>query len=324
LSHAYFIKLGRFIADSLGYVKGDVVYAPMPMFHINPLGYGAVAALTACAGVLGTQRFKAEEFWDTVKQVEATAIVLHSTPTKMLLRNVSREDSNGHRVRVAYFAGPDFLEKFDVPIGVSGYGSTEAGGLCHLWLNRVGDDPLAEEGSLCYTGRARFDVDAKISPDGEILVRETAPNTLFSGYLRNGTIDRSIDEEGWFHTGDRGRFDGHGNLVFIERASESIRVNGEYVPIDYVERRLEVALPNTEFAIGAKSDPISGQRVVLFVAESEFDTKRLCAEIDALPKLMRPVQIKVIRALPRDTGVNKVQRRRLGDEPVLRSIDLTT
>jgi len=323
LSHAYFLRLGRFIADSLGYVKGDVVYAPMPMFHINPLGYGVVAALTANAGVVGAQRFKAEEFWDTVKRINATAVILHATPTKLLLRNATKEQSAGHQVRVAYFAGPDFLDKFDVPLGMSAYGSTEAGGLCHLWLNRVGDDPLAEEGALHYAGRARFDVEAKISDAGEILVRGSSSNTLFSGYLRNGSLDPSVDEDGWFHTGDRGRLDVHGNLVFIERASESIRVNGEYVPIEYVEKRLETALGNTEFAIGARPDPISGQRVVLFVAESEFDTDRLCTEIAALPKLMQPVQIRVIRALPRDTGVNKVQRRRLDDEVVLREIDLS-
>lgn len=78
-SHTYFIRLGRFIADSMGYTWQDVVYAPMPMFHINPLGYGVVAGLTAGTSVLGTARFTSAGFWNTVKRIGATAAVLHGT-----------------------------------------------------------------------------------------------------------------------------------------------------------------------------------------------------------------------------------------------------
>jgi len=51
-----------------------------------------------------------------------------------------------------------------------------------------------------------------------------------------------------------------------------------------------------------------------FLLACADDTK---AVIEALPRIMRPVEILRIAALPRDTGVNKVQRRRLVDQPVL-------
>jgi acyl-CoA synthetase (AMP-forming)/AMP-acid ligase II len=142
-------------------------------------------------------------------------------------------------------------------------------------------------------------------------------DTLFSGYLRDGVIDPSVDERGWFHTGDRGRMDQYGNMVFIERLSEAIRVNGEYVPIDYVERKLETEAGLSEFAIWSRPDDVSGQRVILFVTDPNFDLARTTAVIATLPKIMRPVEILRLAALPRDTGVNKVQRRRLAVEPVL-------
>lgn len=317
LSHAYFLKLGRFIADSMGYVRNDVVFAPMPMFHINPLGYGVVAAWTAGAGVIGTERFSARGFWNTVKKIGATALVLHITPLQMLMREDGIDESAAHCVKVVFGATNEFLEKFDIPIGITAYGSTEAGGLCHTWHIRQGDAVMAEEGPTHYAGRARFDVEVKLSEEGEILVRERASNSLFSGYLRNGVLDRSADSEGWFHTGDRGRIDQLGNLIFIERASESIRVNGEYVPIDFVERTLEADAGLSEFAIWSRPDSISGQRVMLWVADFNFDLEKILAVINGLPKIMRPVEILQVAALPRDTGVNKVQRRRLHDEPVL-------
>jgi carnitine-CoA ligase len=316
-SHTYFIRLGRFIADSMGYTWRDVVYAPMPMFHINPLGYGVVAGLTAGASVFGTSRFSAADFWNTVRRIGATAAVLHGTPLKMLTNDTTPQDSAGHHLRCVFFASEAFLTRFSVPMGITLYGSTEAGGLCHLWQLRPGDAEPAAEGPTQYAGRARFDMQAKLSDEGEILVRQLSEHTMFSGYLRDGVIDPAVDEQGWFHTGDRGRMDQYGNLVFIERLSEAIRVNGEYVPIDYVERKLETEAGLSEFALWSRPDEISGQRAVLFVTDPNFDLARTKAVIATLPKIMRPVEILRIAALPRDTGVNKVQRRRLSGEPVL-------
>lgn len=316
-SHTYFIRLGRFIADSMGYTWRDVVYAPMPMFHINPLGYGVVAGLTAGASTLGTSRFSTTGFWNTVQRIGATALVLHGTPLKLLLQQTSTQESEGHSLRCVFFASEEFLSKFKVPMGITLYGSTEAGGLCHLWQLRPGDTEPAPEGPTLYAGRVRFDMDCKLSDEGEILVRELSRDTLFSGYLRDGVIDPSVDAHGWFHTGDRGRIDPYGNLVFIERLSEAIRVNGEYVPIDYVERKLETEAGMTEFALWSKPDPVSGQRPVLYVTDRQLDLAQVTAVIQSLPSIMRPVEILWIEALPRDTGVNKVQRRRLPDQAVL-------
>lgn len=316
-SHTYFIRLGRFIADNMGYTWRDTVYAPMPMFHINPLGYGVVGGLTAGASTLGTSKFSAASFWSTVKRIGATAVVLHGTPLKMLLQQTSAQDSEGHSLRSAFFASEEFLKKFSIPMGITLYGSTEAGGLCHIWQLRPNDMEPASEGTTLYAGRVRFDMDCKLSEEGEILVRERSKDTMFSGYLRDGVIDPSVDENGWFHTGDRGRLDQYGNLIFIERLSEAIRVNGEYVPIDFVERKLETEMGLTEFALWSKPDPVSGQRPVLYVTNANLDVDRATTVIQSLPGIMRPVEILWIEALPRDTGVNKVQRRRLVEQNVL-------
>lgn len=323
LSHGYFLHLGRFVADSLGYATNDVVFAPMPMFHINPLGYGVVAAWTAGAGIIGTKKFSVSKFWGVVKSIGATSIVLHFAAMKMLLESTNRSQSIGHRIRSALCVDSEFLRKFDISIGTTAYGSTEAGGLCHMWHTRAGDASPIAEGQLFYGGCARFDIEAKISESGEILVRELIPNTLFSGYLKNGVIDPAVDDDRWFHTGDRGRMDSFGGLVFIERMSESIRVNGEYVPIDYVERHLQATAGIKEFAIWSRLDSVSGQQVVLWMTDSNFDVNRMSESIQMLPKFMRPVEIVVIERLPRDSGVNKIQRRRLSGEPAIRSLTVT-
>lgn len=320
LSHGYFLRLGRFVADTLGYVLNDVVFAPMPMFHINPLGYGVVSAWTAAAGVIGTDKFSVSRFWDITRKIGATSVVLHFASMKMLLEKTDHSHSIGHRVRSALCVNAQFLEKFKVPIGTTAYGSTEAGGLCHMWHVRPGDASQVPEGQLSYGGRARFEIEAVISASGEILLRERAPQTLFSGYLKDGVVVSALDEDGWFHTGDRGRFDDPGGLVFIERMSESLRVNGEFVPIDYVERHLEATAGIREFAIWGRPHAISGQQVVLWVTDGGFDPVRMADSIQLLPKFMRPGEIVVIEKLPRDTGVSKIQRRRLSEEQPVRTL----
>jgi long-chain acyl-CoA synthetase len=63
-------------------------------------------------------------------------------------------------------------------------------------------------------------VEVRIGADDEILVR--GPNVMKGYYNRPEDTARVIDREGWFHTGDQGRFDQRGNLVITGRIKEII------------------------------------------------------------------------------------------------------
>jgi acyl-CoA synthetase (AMP-forming)/AMP-acid ligase II len=146
LSHGYFIRLGRYFADTMSLSRHDVVVNPLPMFHINPIGNGVVGSLTGCAAFLSTDKFVVSEFWPEVIRHGATALILHGPPASMLKAKTTWEHARGHRVRIGFYCDPAFLEQFDVPIGVGGYGSTEAGGYCHSWKFRADDADLPPEG----------------------------------------------------------------------------------------------------------------------------------------------------------------------------------
>lgn len=321
-SHEYMLRLGRFIADELGFTRYDTVFAPLPMFHINPLGYGVVASLLAGASVLGAEKFSASRFWPTVVDFGVTAAVLHIPPVAILKRATTREDSVGHRLRVVFTGDPEFLEQFDVPLGVSAYGSTEAGGLCHTWTWRQYDCGGPVEGMTHLAGRARHDVEWRLSDDGEIQVRDRGGRALFAGYRRSGDIQIATDGDGWFSTGDIGRIDEWGNLVFVERMSESIRVKGEYVPISFVEERLAAVEGIADFALWRRQSALADQEVVMYVGSQleSLPLDGIRAAFDSLPAFMRPVELIEVDLIPRDTGVGKVQRRRLADLPVTRRI----
>jgi acyl-CoA synthetase (AMP-forming)/AMP-acid ligase II len=321
-THEYFLRLGRFIADSMGLTEADTVLAPLPLFHINPLGYGVIGGLVAGADVLSAERFSASGFWPAVKHAEVTAVVLHGPPVEILKRATTRADSRGHRLRVMFFADAGFLEEFEVPMGISAYGSTEAGGLCHVWTWRRGDQPDLTEGMSRYGGRSRHDVEWSVSDDGEILVRSHRAGVLFDGYFRRGEVHRPFDVDGWLRTGDLGRVDVDGNLVFIERAAESIRVKGEFVPIGFVEEHFSRLVGIEDLAIWREPGDLAGSdRVSLYVA-SEVDVEAIRDARNQLPAFMRPAVLIRVQEIPRDAGVGKVRRRSLGDIEPLETLRL--
>jgi crotonobetaine/carnitine-CoA ligase len=325
-SHEYFLRLGRFIADTLGIHGDDTVLAPLPLFHINPLGYGVVGGLTARAGVVSMPRFSASGFWPDVVSSGATVMVLHAPPVEILKRATTPADAAGHRVRATFFADGEFLETFGIPMGVSAYGSTEAGGLCHTWTWRRGDVAVdLPEGMSRYGGRARPEVEWEVDPvDGEIRLRADRPHVLFEGYFRDGRIDPALDDEGWFATGDIGRVDAAGNLVFVERAAESIRVKGEYVPIGFVEDHFSASgLGFDDLAIWrADSDLVDHEVALYVVSGAGLDGDALRAAAAELPAFMRPAVVLRVEAIPRDDGVGKVRRRQIDTCTVLERVAL--
>lgn len=319
----YYLRLGRFIADSMAISPADVVFAPLPMFHVNPLGYGVVGGLTGGAELLGARRFSASGFWPTVKAAGITVAFLHAPPVAILNRTTTAADAAGHRLRAVFLADETFLETFQAPLGYACYGSTEAGGLCHIGVWRLGDRCPHPEGMSRSGNAARCDVEWRLADDGEILVRGRQPHVLASGYRTAGGIVPLEQADGWFHTGDVGRLDDEGRLIFVERRSESIRVKGEYVPIGYVESRFAEVAGLDEVAIWRRDSELAGHEVVLYVvAEAGIPTQRIQAAAQALPPFMRPVEVIRIAAMPRLAGVGKISRRQLPQAIRLESREL--
>ncbi len=322
-THEYFLRLGRFIADSMCLSAADAVLAPLPMFHINPLGYGVVGGLTGGSNVLGATRFSASGFWPVVKQAGVTVLILHAPPVEILKKAATPADAAGHRVSRVFFADADFLETFEIPLGFSAYGSTEAGGLSHIWAWRCGDRPDVAEGMSRYGGRSRHEVQWMVDAhSSEILVRAERPGVLFSGYRRASGLSQPFDSEGWFATGDLGRVDANGNLVFIERQSESIRVKGEYVPISFVEQRFGAIDELDDVAVWRRASDLVDDEVILFVTCAEIPTMAIRSVRTQLPTFMRPAEVARVAELPRDAGVGKVRRRLLEEIEVLERVDL--
>ena len=322
-SHDYFSSLAGYVRDIFELTPDDVVYSPLPLFHVNPLGYAFMGAMIAGADFHSSRRFSVSGFWPKVVRDGITVTVLHGAPLSLLKQHSDPAAAAGHRVRASFFGDQEFLQRFGIPGCVTAYGSTEAGGISHTRRWRADEACREPEGQSRTVGTARPGLEWMLEGGdsaGEILIRAERAGILFDGYLRPEGLDPSRDADGWFHTGDLGRRGEDGGLVFMERASESVRVKGEYVPLEHLEGVLSSALGADTSAWKRGGDDL-GDELVVYV-QGAVDLDRYRAIEPTLPAFMRPSAFAEVAALPRDTGVGKVQRRRLGETEVTRWVEV--
>lgn len=98
---------------------------------------------------------------------------------------------------------------------VEGYGLTET---VVVSCNTIEDNRLGT------VGKPFDDVEIKIGENDEILVR--GPNVMKGYYNKPEETAKAIDKDGWFHTGDQGKFDEYNNLVITGRIKEIIVTSG--------------------------------------------------------------------------------------------------
>lgn len=319
-SHDYFARLAAAMADALALTPADRVLAPLPLFHINPMGYGVITALLTGADALAVSKFSASAFWPTVIEESISALILHAPPVEILKKVTSADDAAGHSVRTMFYADGEFVRRFGVPAAVSGYGSTEAGGVSHLRRWTAADDIPADASR--HGGAARADIEWRLDDTGTIQLREREHAALFDGYVTADGLDPARDSDGWFDTGDLGRAESSDYLVFLERSAESIRVKGEFVPIPFVENHLAAVAGIADHAIWKRKGPLVDDEIVLYAVADPLPLDELRTRIAELPTFMRPAAVARVAALPRDAAAGKVQRRLLTDRPVLDWVEL--
>jgi long-chain acyl-CoA synthetase len=125
---------------------------------------------------------------------------------------------------------------------LQGYGMTET---CIVAANRPDNNRVGSVG-LPFPG-----VQVALDPEGEILVR--GPN-IMHGYYNHPEATREVfNQNGWFKTGDVGRFDADGRLYITDRKKELFKLsNGKYVAPQLLESLImQSALVSQVVVIGA-------------------------------------------------------------------------
>jgi acyl-CoA synthetase (AMP-forming)/AMP-acid ligase II len=205
-----------------------------------------------------------ERIVDTIQREQISALALAPTICMRILRQVKLESYDLRCLQVLRKAGSPFpqailqemFERF-TPNIYQGYASTESGGVTLL----KPEDVLKKPGS---SGKPRWGVDIRIADEngseaprgeeGQILVR--GPNVC-QGYYKNPEEEAKVFRDGWYYTGDLGRYDSDGHLYVVGRLKDIIKtgsinvspreIENALLSIEGIEDAAVVGIPNAEW-----------------------------------------------------------------------------
>ncbi|MDD2603663.1 MAG: long-chain fatty acid--CoA ligase [Desulfobacterales bacterium] len=134
-------------------------------------------------------------------------------------------------------------------------------------------------------------VDVKIGANDEILVRGA---TVMKGYYKNPAETAAVFEDGWFKTGDTGRFEDNGELRITDRIKDLMKTSGgKYIAPQYVEAMIGADLYIEQIAVVADNRKfVSALIVPEFEALEEYARNHGIAfasreELIAKPQIVR-------------------------------------
>ncbi len=176
-------------------------------------------------------------------------------------------------------------------------------------------------------GRSRPGDVVENGRSGEIIAPMDGPEA-FAGYWRRPDAAARAIRDGWYFTGDLGRFDEDGELHVVGRVDDMINSGGENIHPEEVEDVLAKSPLVEQAAVVGLPDERMGAKVVAFVepasaacAAGALDA--WCLE-SALARFKRPRAYVFVRTIPRSAS-GKLLRRLLreGDHETLDGFEST-
>ncbi|WP_229052473.1 class I adenylate-forming enzyme family protein [Aeromicrobium sp. Leaf350] len=313
LSHRYFHHLGRQCIATFDLADDDVFYSVSPLYHLTSF-IPLMAALLASIPIHFDRKFSGTSFLDRCRAIGATVLLGVGFYAVGLLRRPPSLLDKEHNLRLmmlAPLAEADrraFEERFGVPLLTQTYGQTE---MSSVTVNLVHDmkDGTAGRANPWAEVAIVNDLDEELPVDevGEIVLRPRFPGVMFDGYWNRDDASLKCRSNLWHHTGDLGRMDDDGYLVFVGRKSDSMRRRGENVSAFEVEQVIvkhaaveDVAVHAVQIA-GEVDDAIKACIVV--TSGLELSPLDIASHVlDGLPHFAVPRFVEVVAELPRNAS----------------------
>ena len=191
-----------------------------------------------------------------------------------------------------------FLTRIDLPFTV-GYGATECAPI--ITYADYKDFVPTSCGKAVVHMEVKIDSNDPQNVPGEILARGL---NVMLGYYKNEEATReTLDEDGWYHTGDLGLMDAEGN-VFIKGRSKNMLLgsNGQNIYPEEIEDKLNSMTMVTESVVVQDGDKLVG------LVFPDFDeAKNLGLNNDDLVNLMEQNRQQLNEILPAYSKLSSIE-----------------
>ena len=196
------------------------------------------------------------------------------------------------------------------------YGTSESGGGIMISAEEKATNPNS-------VGRPMVGFDVRVVDgsdrpvaDGEVGEIVMRGDPIAKGYYRQPEIEAEIFANGWFHTGDLGRWDEAGYLYLADRKKDMVKTGGLNVYPKEVEEFLYELPGVIECAVVGLPHDHWGEAVTAFVvkqADAPLDEAGVLARLtENLSKYQMPKAVVFVEALPKTAfgKLSKVDLRR--------------
>jgi acyl-CoA synthetase (AMP-forming)/AMP-acid ligase II/thioesterase domain-containing protein len=226
------------IIATLALTPRDRCLNVMPLFHVNGMIGVVLASLAAGASVVCTPGFYAPHFFEWCREFAPTWYSAVPAMHQSILVRAQEHPERAANSTLRFIrsgAAPlapalmaEMERVFGVPF-IEGYGLTETAQQVSVNPLPPGERKPASVGVPRRTEIGIMSEEGDLLPSdqtGEIVVRGPA---VMAGYANNPTANGEAFTNGWFRTGDQGRFDADGYLYITGRIKEIINRGGQKI-----------------------------------------------------------------------------------------------
>ncbi|WOL16650.1 putative 4-coumarate--CoA ligase 2 [Canna indica] len=311
------------------YLKADdVVLCVLPLFHIFALNSVLLCALRAGAATMLMPKFDIATMLEGIQRHRVSVAAVVPPLVLALAKNPVVEKYDLSTIRIILSGAAPLGKELEealrsrVPQAVlgQGYGMTEAGPVLSM-CSAFAKQPTPVKNGSCGTVVRNAEMKV-IDPDtgfslgrnqpGEICIR--GPQ-IMKGYLNDPeATSKTIDVEGWLHTGDIGYVDDDDEVFIVDRVKELIKFKGFQVPPAELESLLLSHPSIVDAAVVPQKDEAAGEVPVAFVVRaqdsdiSEEAIKEFIAKQVVFYKRLQRVYF--IHAIPK-SAAGKILRKEL-------------
>ena len=260
ISHAQTLRCYDVWAELAGLRQGDRYLIVNPFFHTFGYKAGIIACLTRGAVMIPQPVFNVDTVLANIASERVSVLPGPPTLHQSLLDHPTRSTYDLSALRLVVTGAAvvplRLVERLRGELGVgtvlTAYGLSEASGI--VTMCRRGD---AAEVIATTSGRPIPDTEVRLSEAGEILVRG---HHVMSGYFEDAEeTARTIDADGWLHTGDVGVLDEAGNLRITDRIKDMFIVGGFNAYPAEIEQLLGLHPDIADVAVIGVPDPRLGE-----------------------------------------------------------------
>lgn len=284
---------------------GDCWFLSLPLYHVGGLG---ILFRCLMAGATVAIPENQSELAIALKTFNVTHLSLVSTQLYRLIKDKTNMKPLRHLKAVLIsgsFIPQNLIDKalqLKLPLCKS-YGLTELASQVTTISCR--QSKLAKK---CLLFRQ-----IKISKDGEILVKG---KTLFCGYISQSKVSLPLTKDGWFKTGDLGRFTKGGELVITGRKDNMFISGGENIYPEEIEKII-YEYPSIQKAIvlPVANDEFGARPVAFIKSQKPISRSKLVGFLERnLPRFKIP---DIFYCWPKDTGREDLKINRASLSPLV-------